>query len=128
MNNIRTNIRLFVDDTTLYEIVDDSLLTGINISIDLRTILSWAKTWLVYFNALKTESFIVSEKRAKPYHLSLFMDNIAVKEVTTHKHLGLTLSNGLTWTSHIKAIVEKVTRRIGSLRRHKFLFISSKVT
>ena len=121
VNNIRTNIRLSADDTILYEIVDDSLLTGININIDLRTILSWATTWLVNFNALKAESFIVSKKRAKPYHPPLFMDNIAVKEVTTHKHLGLTLSNDLTWTSRIKAIVEKVTRRIGSLRRHKFL-------
>ena len=60
VNNIRTNIRLFADDTTLYESVDDPLLTGININIDLRTILSWAKTWLVMFNAIKTESFIAS--------------------------------------------------------------------
>ena len=63
VNNIRTNIRVFADDTTLYEIVDDPLLTGININIDLRTIMSWAKTWLVMFNAIKTESFIASKKR-----------------------------------------------------------------
>ena len=44
VNHIRTNIRLFADDTTLYEIIDDPLLTGININIDLRTIMSWAKT------------------------------------------------------------------------------------
>ena len=49
------------------------------------------------------------------------MDKTAVKEVASHKHLGLTLSNDLTWTSHIKTIVEKATQRLGSLRRHKFL-------
>ena len=83
--------------------------------------MSWAKTWLVMFNAIKTESFIASKKRIKPYHPPLSMDNTAVIEVTSHKHLGLTLSNDLTWTSHIKTIVEKATRRLGSLGRHKFL-------
>ena len=33
----------------------------------------------------------------------------------------VTFSNDLTWTSHIKTIIGKATRRIGSLRRHKFL-------
>ena len=121
VNHIRTNIRLFADDTTLYEIIDDPLLTGININIDLRTIMSWAKTWLVMFNSIKTESFIASKKRIKPYHPPLFMDNTAVNEVTSHKHLGLTFSNDLTWTSHIKTIIGKATRRLGCLRRHKFL-------
>ena len=53
VNHIRTNIRLFADDTTLYEIIDDPLLTGININTDLRTIMSWAKTWLVMFNSIQ---------------------------------------------------------------------------
>ena len=87
--NIRTNIRLFAGDTTLYEIVDGPLLAGININIGLRTIMSWAKTWLVMLNAVKTESLIASKKRIKPYHPPLSIDYTAVKEVTSHKVIRL---------------------------------------
>ena len=49
------------------------------------------------------------------------MENTAVKEVISHKNLGLTLFNDLTWTSHIKIIIRKATQRLGTLIRHNFL-------
>ena len=88
---------------------------------DLRYIYRWARKWLVDFNAAKTVSLIISKKRLKPNHPELFMANSSIKEVNQHKHLGLIFSSDATWTNHIKVISEKAWKRIGYLRRLRFL-------
>ena len=40
--------------------------------------------------------------------------------VTTHKHLGITLSNNLTWNSHIHEICSKALRRLNILSCLRF--------
>ena len=34
----------------------------------------------------------ISKKHHKPHHLLVYMDNVIIKEVETHKHLVLTIS------------------------------------
>ena len=43
VKDIRGIIRLFADDTILFDIVDDPLLTGITLNVDLSRIFAWAK-------------------------------------------------------------------------------------
>ncbi|MEW8546207.1 MAG: reverse transcriptase family protein, partial [Candidatus Thiodiazotropha sp.] len=121
VQNIRTNIRLFADDTSLFKIVDCPINAAIELNIDLNNIFKWARKWLVDFNAAKTVSLIISKKRIKPNHPELFMGNSSIKEVNQHKHLGLVFSSDATWTNQIKAISEKAWKRIGYLRRLRFL-------
>jgi len=40
-----------------------------------------------------------------------------VKRVQEHKHLGLTLTQNLSWDSHIKSVCNKAAARIGRLRK-----------
>ena len=49
------------------------------------------------------------------------MSQSQIEEVKEHKHLGITFYRTLTWTNHISEISTKVWKRIGSLRRYKFL-------
>ena len=49
------------------------------------------------------------------------MNNQAISEVETHKHLGLTLDNKCTWHSHIDILLEKAWKRIHVMRKLKFL-------
>ena len=121
VKNIRTNIRLFADDTSLFKIVDCPINAAMELNIDLRYIYRWARKWLVDFNAAKTVSLIISKKRLKPNHPELFMANSSIKEVNQHKHLGLIFSSDATWTNHIKVISVKAWKRIGYLRRLRFL-------
>lgn len=120
VNNIGTNIRLFADDTSLYQTVEDPVLAAILLNLDLSRIFSWAKQWLVDFHPQKTESLVITKKRDKPVHPPLYMGNTNIKEVSTHKHLGLVFSNDMLWHSHIKNISDKAFRRLGLLRRYKF--------
>lgn len=49
------------------------------------------------------------------------MGQTFIEEVTHHKHLGVTFSSDLSWTAHINDICTKAWRRMGSLRKYKFL-------
>ena len=59
VNNIIGIIRLYADDIILFDIVEDPLITETTLKIDLSTIFSSAKQWLVDFNPIKQESFII---------------------------------------------------------------------
>jgi hypothetical protein len=48
------------------------------------------------------------------------MDNVIIKEVETHKHLGLTISEDGNWNEHVKNIMIKVSPRSSVFRRMKF--------
>ena len=121
VNNIIGIIRFYADDTILFDIVEDSLITGTTLNIDLiDTIFSWAKQWLVDFNPITQESFIISKKCVKPIHPPLYMGNTMITEVDSHKHLGIIFTNDMSWNYHIKTIVDKAYKRLGILRKHKF--------
>ena len=115
MKELRANIRLFADDTSLFVIVEDPITAANLLSNDLTKISSWAGKWLVKFNSIKTISFILTGRKNKHRHPSLFMNNIEIKEVKWHKHLGLTFSDDGTFTS-------AAWKRIGILRRNKFVW------
>ena len=48
------------------------------------------------------------------------MDDVIIKEVETHKHLGLTRSEDGNWNEHVKNIMIKVSFRLSVFRRVKF--------
>ena len=121
VNDISSAIRLFADDTSLYLIVDNPVTSADTINNDLQIINSWSTAWLVDFNPSKTESLIISRKNNKLLHPDISMNNIIIKNVEVHKHLGLTFSNDAKWNSHITFIVSKAWKSIGLLRSLKFL-------
>ena len=120
VKNIRGNIRLFADDAILFDIVENPLLTGITLNEDLSSIFLWAMQWLVDFNPIKQETFIISKKRIKPPHPLLYMGSTVISEVTSHKHLGIIFNNDVSWNNYINTIVDKAYKCLGILRKHKF--------
>ena len=105
VKDIHANIRLFADDTSLYVVVDNPVNAAAILNSDLERINKWAKTWLVCFNPKKTESMIISRKTNTTQHPPVYMDNVAISEVTKHKHLGLYFTKDLKWGTHIEYIV-----------------------
>ena len=79
-----------------------------------------AKNWLASFNPKKTEPLLISHKLNKPVHPSLLMDNQVIKEVDSHKHLCVFLSNDCTWQKHIDYVKERVWGRMNVMRRLKY--------
>ena len=120
ISKINSNVRLFADDTSIYVIVDNPQSSSDLLNTDLSNIHKWASTWLVDFNPSKTESLTISRKHNKPVHPDLFMNNVMVKNVPDHKHLGVIFSHTGKWHSHIASIVKRAWQRIGILRSLKF--------
>ena len=65
----------------------------------------WASKWLVTINPNKTESALFSRKVNKPVCPPLYMNHQVMNEVAYHIHLGLILSNDLSWHEHLKGLV-----------------------
>ena len=101
MNEIHANIKLFLDNTSLYLIVEHLDVTAQLLNIDLETMANRAKLWLVTFNPTKSESLLISQKVNAPIQPPIFMNNQQLTEVTSHKHLGLHIPKDCTWHEQI---------------------------
>ena len=121
VRDIHSHIRLFADDTTLYIIVDDAIVAVQQLNGDMAKINEWAERWLVTFNPSKTESLLLSRKTNKPAHPPIFMDNVRIAEVKSHKHLGVTLSSTCSWHDHIQSVKQKAWQRINMMRSFKYI-------
>ena len=118
--DIGSNIRLFADDTSVYIVVDDPVTAAACINADLGRITQWAAKWLATFNPPKTESMLISRKLNRNLHPPLFMQNVQITEVDSHKHLGIVFSQDCSWHKHINYISEKAWTRINIMRKLKF--------
>ena len=92
-----SEVRLFADDTVLYVIADNPVDSVNALNDDLQGIKHWADEWIVKFSPPKTKSLTLSRKvtdQAPP----LTFGNTVIKEVDSHKHLGVTLTHDLSWS------------------------------
>ena len=101
VSGINCAIKLFADDTTLYIVVENALIASQILNNDLNKISVWATQWLVDFNPSKTECLLFSNKRIPATHPPLYMDGQSIKNVESHKHLGIHFSNNGHWDLHI---------------------------
>lgn len=62
----------------------------------------------------------ISMKRRKPFHPSLIFDIVYLKEVESHKHLGIAICNNLSWNPHVKEIIFKAYAKLGQMRKCKY--------
>ena len=78
---------------------------------DLWDTVAWHRKWLVDFNAGKTQlvSFDHSDNIGA---IDVKMDGSAVKEKSSFKRLGLTLSSKLDWGSYIISIAKATSKKI----------------
>ena len=106
-----------VDDCTVYEIVSRSSTSSLQTSID--KISEWTDYNNMRLNIKKTKELRVSFTRS-----SLALDNHSsadteIDVVDHFKHLGVTISSNLTWTSHINNMCSKASKRLYALRIQK---------
>ena len=109
VNNIRSPIySLFVDDTTIYIIVDNPKTAAFILITDLETINGWSHDWLVDLNPTKTSTLLISRRQHPVFHSSLEMNNVVINETTSHNHLGLSISNTCSWIEHINILQKQL--------------------
>jgi hypothetical protein len=109
-NDIKSSVKFFADDTSLFSIVTNPVLSASELNSDLKIIEKWAYQWKMLFNPDPTKQaveMLFSRKRSDQGHPPLFFNNLPVVSATSHKHLGITLDNKLLFTKHISEKVSK---------------------
>ena len=113
------NIKLFADDTILYIDIDNPVAAANLMNNDLQNIEKWADQWLINFSPAKTKLMTCSFKNSARELIRF--GNEQLTDVTSHKHLGLTLSKNLSWTVHIRTILDSVASMSNVLKRLKYV-------
>ena len=120
VNNIKTDIYLFADDTSLLSVSDDPESSAMDLNADLKCLHMWAKQWRMSFNPIKTFSMSFTLSKAPLIVPPLYLGGQKIVEVSCHTHLGLTLTSTLNWGSHIANLSTKVSKRLGMLQCLKY--------
>ena len=120
INDLQCNVKLFAGDTSIQKCQDSHDDFKV-INDDLLKLSIYGTQWLITFNALKTEYIIVSKRKTRAMHPDLLINDTKLTEVNNHKHLGLTISNNMSWSSHINEILAKAEKRLSMMRRSKHI-------
>ena len=119
VRNINSSICLFADDTSLCIIVENPIQSATLLNSDFHKYTHGHQTGLL-LNPSKTESLLFSRKLFKPLHPTLYMNQQDIITVESHKHLGLTFTNDLSWHERLNNIKSKAWYRLNVMRKLKF--------
>ena len=129
---LTTNVKLFVDDTSLFSFVNNASVSASRLNSDLVKIGNWVFNWEMSFNPDHTKQakeVIFSKKKIIPAtHPSLFFNNSLIEQDTTQKHLTLTLDHKLTFRCHVKEKIKKRHGRDWSSSKTTIYFTSNNLT
>ena len=123
--NIKSNIKFFADDTMLFSIVQDPVISANDLNHDLDIIYQWAHQWKMEFNPDPTKQaseVLFSCKKNSVNHPQLIFNGSPVIKVNEQKHLGHILESGLSFKKHVIEKIIKAKKNIGILKHlSKFL-------
>ena len=111
-----SNIKLFTDDTLLYGLVHNSDY-AISLQSDLDKLVEWAKLWQMAFNPSKC--YVLRVCRTKcPFIHPYTMLGHTLQAVDHCAYLGVSLSENLSWKTHILNITNKANSTLGFAKRN----------
>ncbi len=64
---------------------------------------------------------IVSNKSKVPHYPDLFLHGEKLTKVTSHKHLGVTITSNMKWNLHIDAALKKAASRLSNIRKIRLI-------
>jgi hypothetical protein len=114
---------MFADDSTFYTSASTVDAIESNLVSDLSEISNWCKTNQMSLHLGKTKTMLLTT-RQKRAHLEQTKLNITfldkdIECVSTHKLLGVTLDENLTWKDHCNDTCSKIRKKLFLLRKLK---------
>ena len=119
-DGLSSNSKLFADDTSLFSISHDSVITTLELDSDLGRIKQWDFQWKMIFNPdpnKHAQEVFFSRKLKKVCHPPLRFNNNNGSQASLQKHVGLTLDNRLKFDEHLKNMSNKINKTIGLLQK-----------
>lgn len=108
-------VRLFADDCIVFkEVVGDS--DHLSLQKTVLAIADWCERWGMDINPNKTVLLRITRKKVPRFH-SYILHNHPILEVESYKYLGVTLTNKLTWSTHIADICSSAVKKLWFIKR-----------
>ena len=112
-------VDLYADDSTLYTKGVSLQKIEHNLQISLNKVTNWCTKNNMAINAQKTKCMVLgsSTKLRKSNEMNMYVNNVRIQNVNSHKLLGVILDESLTWNLQVDAVVKKVNSKIALLKR-----------
>ena len=117
---LSSNTKLFADDTSLFSVIHNSNTSALELNSDLAKINRWAFQWKMRFNPdpkKQAQEVIFSRKSKAISHPTLVFNNHNVIQTTSQKYLGIILDTRLSFEKHLEAVLCKINKTIGLIRK-----------
>ena len=126
-DGIKSECKLFADDTSLFFVVHDISTSASDINKDLTLISNWDFQWKMSFNpdlSKQVQGIIFSRRKMKSSHPSVYFNHIPVSSISVHKHLGMLLDDKLIYKHHLRYVLNKVKKTIDLRLKFQQIFPS----
>ena len=122
-DELKSNAKLFADDTSLFSIVKDENESANALNYDLSQISKWAFNWKMLFNpdpSKPAQEVLFSRKKKTQSHPEISLNNIPVERSSYQKHLGLILDEKLNFKQHIDNAISKINKGIAVIKKLRY--------
>ena len=122
---------LFADDTTIHKSHSNPQYISHKLQETINNLVEWTELNHMALNPQKTKFMLVTT-RQKRQNLTdslppLYVKDKKIEEVESHKVLGLTIDNNLSWSNHIMLLCKNIAKKVYQLSRIKhFLDIQAR--
>ena len=114
--SIDSVVKLYADDISIYRSIKDPS-DHQALQNYLNKLAHWSTIWQMPFNLTKCEYLIVTNK-SSPFVHCYRLNNYEIQRVQSAKHLGLTISGNLSWSTHISGIIGRANSALSFFRRN----------
>ena len=119
---IKALCELFADDTTIHS--SHSNLNNLLLSLQesINNLLQWTELNHMSLNSYKTKYMTITTRQKRQNvssRMPLYIGNEKIVEVATHKVLGVTIDNNLSWTNHVNELTKRVSQKLYQLAKIK---------
>ena len=113
------SISMFADDTAIYFSSNNTVEIEDRLNSDLASISNWIQANSLGLNVHKTEYMVIGshQKLKISQPIDLRLNDTPIARVKSYKYLGVTIDTNLSWSTHTDVLSNKVSSRIGLLRR-----------
>ena len=111
---LKSNVKLFASDTSLFTIVKDKNESAKIINNNLLQISKWAYNCKMLFNTdpnKPEQEVLFSRKNKVQIHPTINLTNIQVQRASYQKRLGILLDEKLAFKQHIESVIRKNKQR-----------------
>ena len=107
---------LYVDDLMIYYSSRTAIVAERQIQSAIRALEKWCDETGFIFSTTKTISMHICRKRNCGKTAQLNMKKQAIPHSDKHKFLGLTVDDGLRWTSHVEQLKRDCQKKVNTLK------------